>query len=81
MLEDKEGVAATALSKFGPETLASTLRGLRRALVRLPAVAPPPDEVYLGSDMKKVLNAATKMQTAKGDGYLGEWEPVMCVWF
>ena len=71
MLEDKEGVAAAAISKHGPETLASVLRCLRKAQVRLPSVSPPPDEVFLGGDMKKVLNAATKMQKAKGDGYLG----------
>lgn len=75
MFGDPEGVARAALAKqaASEDTLNSVLRMLRRALVRLPAVASDDGggEVYLAPDLKKALQAAAKLQKAKGDSFLG----------
>uniref|UniRef100_A0A1D1ZMI1 Clp R domain-containing protein n=2 Tax=Auxenochlorella protothecoides TaxID=3075 RepID=A0A1D1ZMI1_AUXPR len=72
MLDDRQGVPAQALARVGgEEAVASVLRVLKKGLVRQPAVDPPPDEAYLSNDLKKVFATATKLQKAKGDGFLG----------
>lgn len=77
MLDDRQGVPAQALARVGgEEAVASVLRVLKKGLVRQPAVDPPPDEAYLSNDLKKVFATATKLQKAKGDGFLGE-----CFWW
>jgi ATP-dependent Clp protease ATP-binding subunit ClpB len=78
MFEDKEGLAKAALAKQdggAADALASVLRVLRRALVRLPAVSTGDagGDVYISPDLKKVLQAAGKLQKVKGDSFLGEW--------
>lgn len=76
MFEDEGGMARAALSKVAPaggDALASVLRTLRKALVRLPAVSGDDSgDVYLSGDLKKALQAAAKLQRAKGDTFLGE---------
>eukprot|EP00887_Chlorella_sp_A99_P002690 scaffold6.g2690.t1 len=54
------------------DSLKSLLRVLHRALVRLPAVSgADADEVFMSADLKKVFQAASKLQKQKGDGFLG----------
>ena len=61
LLEDQEGVAKQAVVKAGgDEAYKSFVRQLRKKLVTLPKVEPAPDEVYLGNDLRKVLQAAAK---------------------
>lgn len=74
MVEDPEGVAAQAVSKAGGDgAVASFLRVLKKALVKQPSLDPPPDEAYLGNDLKKVFQNATKLMKAKGDSFLGRF--------
>ena len=50
LFEDPEGLAKQAVMREGSdETLRSILRVLRKKLVRLPAVDPPPEQVRKGS--------------------------------
>lgn len=72
MFEDPEGIAKQAVVKAASEdSYRSVVRLLRKSLTRLPKMEPPPDEVYMGSDLKKAFSAATKLQKDKGDSYLG----------
>ena len=72
MFEDAEGIAKQACVKAGNEgTYQSVVRLLRKALTRLPKVEPPPDEIYMGSDLKKCFSSASKIQKEKGDSFLG----------
>ena len=72
MMEDTEGVAKQAVMKAGgDEAYKSLVRMLRKGLVKLPKVEPPPDDVYLSSEMKKVFQGANKLQKNKEDSYLG----------
>jgi ATP-dependent Clp protease ATP-binding subunit ClpB len=72
MFEDPEGVAKQACIKASSEdTYRSVIRMLRRSLSRLPKVEPPPDEIFMGGDLKKTFSAATKLQKVKGDSFLG----------
>jgi ATP-dependent Clp protease ATP-binding subunit ClpB len=81
LFEDPEGIARQAVLKSSSEeTLASVVRSLRKALTRLPKVEPAPDEVYLGSDLKKCFNAGMKLMKDKGDAFLGESVSVAGRW-
>jgi len=72
LLEDQEGVAKQAVVKAGgDEAYKSFVRQLRKKLVTLPKVEPAPDEVYLGNDLRKVLQTAAKEQNKRGDSFLG----------
>lgn len=53
------------------DALRSVQRSLRRAVIKVPKIEPPPDDVYMSPDLKKVFSAATKLQKAKGDAFLG----------
>lgn len=73
LAEDPEGIFKQAVQKVGngDDALRSIQRALRKAVIRQPKVDPAPDDVYMSSDLKKVFAAATKLQKAKGDTFLG----------
>ncbi|KDD76020.1 hypothetical protein H632_c393p2, partial [Helicosporidium sp. ATCC 50920] len=72
LVEDVEGVARQALLRAGGEEAPrSVTRVLRRAVGKLPSIDPPPDDVFLSADLKRTLQAATKLQKKKGDAFLG----------
>lgn len=73
MFEDSEGIAKQACLKASNEdSYQSVVRQLRKNLTRLPKLEPAPDEVYMGSDLKKAFAAATKLQKEKEDTFLGK---------
>jgi ATP-dependent Clp protease ATP-binding subunit ClpB len=70
--EDQEGLARQALVKSGGDaSYKSFLRLLRKRLNSLAKVEPPPADIYLGSELKKVFQAATQLMKKKDDAYLG----------
>lgn len=72
--EDPEGVAKQAVLKAtngNQDALQSLQRQLRRNVNKLPKQEPAPDEVFMGGELKKVFNAAVKLQKEKEDAYLG----------
>ena len=72
MVEDPEGIAKHAILKQGGDAAyKSLMRLLRKRLVMLPKVEPAPTDVYLGNDMKKVFQTATKMMKKKEDSFMG----------
>ncbi|KAG7669284.1 hypothetical protein Ndes2526B_g05585 [Nannochloris sp. 'desiccata'] len=72
LFEDPEGIAKQACIKASNEdTYRSVNRMLRRAVSKLPKMEPPPDEIFMGSDLKKTFAAASKLQKVKGDAFLG----------
>lgn len=72
LFEDPEGLAKTAVRKFGTEeTLRAILRVLNRKVVRLPSISPTPDEVFASSELRKCMQQASKLQKKRNDSYLG----------
>jgi ATP-dependent Clp protease ATP-binding subunit ClpB len=72
MVEDPEGIAKHAiLKKGGDAAYKSVVRLLRKRLVVLPKVEPAPTDVYLGNDIKKVFQAATKIMKKNEDSFMG----------
>lgn len=72
--EDPEGVAKQAVLKAtngNQDALQSLQRQLRKNVNKLPKQEPAPDEVFMGGELKKVFNAAVKLQKEKEDAYLG----------
>jgi len=75
MIEDQQGIAKQAILKASSDdAYRSLMRLVRKAIARLPKVEPPPDEIYLGADLKKAFSAATKLQKEKGDAFLGKFQ-------
>jgi ATP-dependent Clp protease ATP-binding subunit ClpB len=76
MCENTEGVARQAVLKIaGEEGYRAAVRSLRKALAKLPKIEPPPEEVYMGIDLKKAFSAATKMMKDKSDAFMGKLPP------
>lgn len=72
IFEDNEGVGKQAAVKCaGEETYKSLLRTLRKRLVRLPAIDPPPDQCYPSKDFTSVVKKAQTEQKRRQDAYLG----------
>ena len=72
MVEDPEGIAKHAILKQGGDAAyKSLMRLLRKRLVVLPKMEPAPTDVYLGNDLKKVFQSATKMMKKKEDSFMG----------
>eukprot|EP00798_Chlamydomonas_sp_ICE-L_P017600 gene17600-23931_t len=72
MFEDAEGFARSACTNVGgsDEAWRSACRVLRRRLVKLPKVDPPPDKPTPSKEFMQMLQATTKLQKNKGDTYL-----------
>ena len=49
----------------------SVIRLLRKKLVKLPKIEPPPDQADISPDLRKVLHHATKAMKKNNDAYLG----------
>jgi ATP-dependent Clp protease ATP-binding subunit ClpB len=76
MFEDPEGIARHAVLKSSNEDVyRAIVRSLKKALVKLPTMDPPPDEVFMSADLKRAFQAANKMSKAKKDTYLGALGP------
>lgn len=72
IFEDNEGIGKQAAVKSaGEETYKSLLRTLRKRLVRLPAIDPPPDQCYPSKDFASVIKKAQTEQKRRQDAYLG----------
>lgn len=72
IFEDNEGVGKQAAVKCaGEETYKSLLRTLRKRLVRLPAIDPPPDQCYPSKEFTSVVKKAQTEQKRRQDAYLG----------
>lgn len=70
--QEPQGIARSAVLRIsGEEAWRSSVRVLRKRLVRLPKVEPAPDQVSSGRELQKVLTAAAKGQKERGDAYLG----------
>lgn len=72
LFEDPEGLGKQAiLNVANEETLRSILRLLKKQVVRLPSIDPPPEQAELSPGLRKVLQQASKLQKQNNDGYLG----------
>ncbi|KAK9844178.1 hypothetical protein WJX81_007123 [Elliptochloris bilobata] len=71
VFEDSEGIGRQAVLKCANEdALRSIVRVLKKKLVRLPQVSPPPDQAEIGNELRKVLQNAIKLQKKRNDTYL-----------
>jgi len=72
LFEDPDGLAKQACCTAGGEDgHRSVMRLLRKRLVRIAKVDPPPDQVQPSSELVKLLQAAAKAMKARGDTFLG----------
>ena len=72
LFEDEEGISKQAvLRAANVETLRSILRVLKKQVVRLPSVDPPPDQADLSASLRKVLQQASKLQKQSKDSFVG----------
>ena len=70
--EDEEGIGKHVILRVAnDETVRSILRVLKKQLVRLPTVDPPPDQADLSSALRKVLQQASKLQKDSSDSFVG----------
>lgn len=72
LFEDAEGISRQAVLRVSnEETVKSILRVLKKQMVRLPSVEPPPDQAELSSSLRKVLQHASKLQKESDDSFVG----------
>ena len=70
-MQDAEGLARRVAEKAGADP-SNIVRALQRAVVRMPRVEPPPDEVSASPNLVKLLKAAQKIQKDNKESVLGK---------
>lgn len=68
---NEHSLFTSVIQKSGGDPLV-VKRALQKAIVRLPAQQPPPDDVTVGSAASKVLREAQQLQKTMHDSYIAQ---------